>query len=345
MLLKKYGKSSEGLLNIKKSFFLDNDVHLQKQNMINDIYVQQPARTECKNCARPVQGSDFESHGVKYAICTHCSHLNGMHVETDDFFYKIYHQDGGGNYSANYDEGSRQDYDYRVQKIYLPKAQFLEEALTFVGVKTKGVSICDYGAGSGFFVAALMQKGFSAKGLEVSDVQVQFGNKMLGANALSGFDPKLTIAILSEMKCEVISLIGVLEHLPSPRAALAAIKSNRNIKHIYFSVPMLSPSVFFEVVFTDLYNRQLGGSHTHLYTRESIQYFCKEFNLKLEAQWLFGTDVMDIYRHTQVSLQKAEVSENGIQLFDTMFKPQIDILQLAFDKAEVCSEGHFLISK
>ncbi len=341
-MLKKYGKSSEGLLSIKKSFFTDNDAHLQSQDRINAIYLEQPERTHCKNCARPLSGFDFESHGVPYKICLACHHLNGMHQETDEFFYKVYHRDAGQSYSATY---KADDYAQRVRTIYRPKAAFLRESLASMGIDSEGMSVCDFGAGSGFFVAALCEEGFRAHGLEVSSVQVKFANEMLGGELLATFDPTATSSILAKNESRVLSLIGVLEHVPSPRDALAAIRENPSVEYVYFSVPLFSPAVYFEILFPGSFNRHLGGAHTHLYSTRSIEHFCREFGFEPRSQWLFGTDVMDLYRHCQTSLRQHAVSEEAMESFRHMLLPLIDPLQSCMDQTSISSEGHFLIAK
>jgi hypothetical protein len=341
-MLTRFGKSSEGLLSIKKSFFTDNNAHLQGQDRINAIYLKQPGRTHCKNCTRPLSGCDFESHGVPYKLCPTCQHLNGMHQETEEFFYEVYHRDAGKSYSGAY---KADDYAERLRTIYRPKAAFLRESLASIGVDSAGMSVCDFGAGSGFFVSALRDAGFDARGFEVSSVQVEFANQTLGQELLATFDPSATTSMLAENESRVLSLIGVLEHVPAPREALRAIRNNRSIEYVYFSVPLFSLAVYFEILFPGSFNRHLGGAHTHLYSTRSIEHFCREFGFELRSQWLFGTDVMDLYRHCQTSLSQHDVSDTAIESFQQMLAPLIDPLQLCLDKASISSEGHFLIAK
>jgi len=342
MKIEKFGKSSEGLLSIKKSFFSDNAFHLNEQERINKIFLTQPTRTNCKNCAASIAGSDFKSHDVEYKICAQCGHLNGMHQETESFFHKVYHDDAGSTYGANYQETTKEAFDFRVRKIYTPKVDFLLEVLTTDNQETQSLSYADFGAGSGYLVAALAEKNLKAQGLEVSSAQVNLGNKLLGQNLLSTFDPKLTTSLLTELKCDVLSLIGVLEHVPDPREALQAIKRNKHIKYLYLSLPLFSTSVFFELLFPQSYNRQLGGGHTHLYTPQSIDYFAKEFGYTKLGQWYFGTDFMDLYRHTMLNIS-GSVSETALSFFNNTFGKQMDEIQLALDKARLSSETHVVL--
>ena len=50
MTLKKYGKSSLALLDIKKSFVNENNYYVKRQNQIAKLYSKQKKRLLCKNC-------------------------------------------------------------------------------------------------------------------------------------------------------------------------------------------------------------------------------------------------------------------------------------------------------
>ena len=88
-------------------------------------------------------------------------------------------------------------------------------------------------------------------------------------------------------------MIGVLEHLQEPREVLHAICSNPTIRYIYISVPMFSLSVYLKAVSPEVFHRQLGAGHTHLYTDSSLDWMCKEFGLERVGGWWFGTDIVD----------------------------------------------------
>ena len=68
------------------------------------------------------------------------------------------------------------------------------------------------------------------------------------------------------------------------------------MKYLYICVPLFSLSAIIENSFKDVYPRQLGGPHTHLYTKESLYYLAKKYKLKIIGEWWFGTDFPDLYR-------------------------------------------------
>ncbi|MEY9979956.1 hypothetical protein [Lysinibacillus sp. RC79] len=96
------------------------------------------------------------------------------------------------------------------------------------------------------------------------------------------------VTIINNTDAEIISMIGVLEHLTNPREILDAISNNKNIEYFYISIPLFSFSVFWELMNESEFNRHLSGGHTHLYTKESIEYFCNEFNFSKIGKWQFG---------------------------------------------------------
>ncbi len=143
----------------------------------------------------------------------------------------------------------------------------------------KMMSYLDLGAGSGYMLGALDKCGANNLiGYEVSDAQVEFGNHMLGKTLLHKNEPNYLREIISNTKNEVVCMIGVLEHLSNPREILKLISTNPAIHYLYFSVPMFSITVFFELMFPSIMPRHLTGGHTHLYTNSSLEYLFKEFD-------------------------------------------------------------------
>lgn len=90
--------------------------------------------------------------------------------------------------------------------------------------------------------------------------------------------------------------------------------------------------------------QQLIAGHTHLYTEESIKYFCNEFSFNIKSEWWFGLDILDLFRSTFISLKK---SENDIlnNYWKNKFYPLIDDLQNILGKNKACSEVHMLLEK
>ena len=348
MKIEQYGKSSISVIKQKKSFFNDNDKHIEAQRKISNIYKQQPIRLCCKNCDKPLKKEhDFIKDGIEYKICDICTHLNGAYEDTNEFCNAIYTGDEGKDYAQNYKVSDIEDFNYRLSSIYIPKAEFLYTSLMNDNVAPHKMKYLDVGAGSGYFVGALNKIGLkNISGTEVSKYQVDFGNTMIGSDYLSVHEINDTNNLLKESDVDVVSLIGVLEHLQDPRGAMEYIKKNNRIKYIYISVPLFSLSVFLEMISNDAFHRQLSGGQTHLYTRKSLQYLSDEFGFDIISEWWFGTDVVDLYRQIFIDMQKkSKCSKTLIDSFQNMFTPLIDSMQLELDKKHASSEVHLLLKR
>ncbi|WP_094226527.1 class I SAM-dependent methyltransferase [Methanolobus psychrotolerans] len=347
MKIEQHGKSSASLVMQKKSFFIENDKHVKKQRKIADTYAKQPRRINCKNCNGLLsQDYDFIKDMIEYKICNNCSHLNGANEDTNEFCEAIYTKDSGESYAESYEEESIEDYNRRVSSIYIPKADFLVTALINNGEHPDKLKYLDFGAGSGYFTAALKKIGLTnVFGSEVSKCQVEFGNRMNNSNTLSVHEISNTNKVLQNTDANVVSMIGVLEHLQNPREVMNYIKSNPNVSYLYISVPLFSLSVYLEMSFPNVFHRQLHGGHTHLYTENSLNYMCDEFGFDIIAQWWFGTDIVDLYRDISIIVEKNHASNKLINTFKEMIIPVIDSMQFELDKKHLSSEVHLLLKK
>jgi hypothetical protein len=345
--LVRYGKSSQGLAGHKLAMFEDNSRLLHRNEEIAEFYRRQPLRLACKNCRGILkQLPDFISHGIGYELCQSCGHLNGAYEETAAFCDFLYTSDDGKEYAKAYSAQGRAEYQRRVQDIYLPKAEFLAEALSHHASSVGSLALADFGAGSGYFVAALLQQGFNnVQGFEVSTEQVALGNSMIPGGRLHRFAVDRTQEVLAELQADVVSLIGVLEHLLNPYDALEAISRNVHVDYLYFSVPLYSPVVAVEAAFPGVFNRHLGGAHTHLYTERSIRYFAKVHGFEVLAEWWFGLDMLDLYRSLFVTLSGSTDTRALADLLAGTLAQHVDGVQLLFDTVRSSSEVHMLLRK
>ena len=101
--------------------------------------------------------------------------------------------------------------------------------------------------------------------------------------------------------------------------------------------------MYLDHCFPDGFNRQLGGGHTHLYTDESIKHFCSEFGFSRIGEWWFGSDLMDLLRHINIKLEQNGCSARGISKYDSLLRPNLDELQIVFDKSRSGSEVHMVL--
>ena len=339
---KKYGKPLGDLIGIKSDFFEQNERMLAMADGMADVFAAQPKRERCKMCSAPIEGEPlFKSHKVWYYLCPKCHHLSGEFQDTEAFANKVYIED---DYAYNYTAKDRENYEKRLNMIYVPKAQFLVDSLKKDNMDLSEIDLLDDGAGSGYFVRAMRKLGAKAEGIEISRAQVEFANKMAGEDILTQVDSEAIADVLKKTDKNVISAIGVLEHIINLDEILDSIQENRNIRYLFLSVPMFSFSAVFEASHQTCYNRHLGGTHTHLFSDDSLKYMADRMGFEPCAVWKFGSDVMDLYRFICVTLE-----QNGNprlkDYFSEKFLPLIDDLQFVVDKSEFASEIHMLLKR
>lgn len=349
----KFSKSLLDISEIKKDFLNDNENLLLRTKSLNEIYNKQPSRKSCKNCNSKIEIKenkfDFKNHEIEYHICPICGHLNGSKEDTEEFTEFLYKSDGGTNYSSNY----LKNYNERIKKIYLPKANYLIDSLNNIA-KISNYEIDDFGCGGGHFVNALFSIGIKSRGYDISEELISLASEFWKnsefkniKNPFKKVDSEQDlISKIKATKSMVVCFIGVLEHLRSPEKAIKAFIES-DAKYIFFSVPLFSLSVFIENVFNNSFPRQLTPGHTHLYTHESIDYICRNYKLKKISQWHFGTDSMDLRRSLLVECVKNKTSQKAINLLkDKYFNPEImDQFQKILDNNFAGSETHMLLSK
>jgi len=339
----RFGKSAGPLIALKQNFFQNNETLCAESRRIAVLYAAQSRRTQCKCCDARLGAPSFSKNGIDYVLCERCGHLNGAHEDSDAFCAALYTDAGGANYASTYSAADKEAYWRRVRDIYVPKAEFLRDALAERDDPSR-LAYADLGAGSGYFVAALRELGLGrSQGYEVSEAQTALAERNLGAGAVRLFDMGDLLETAAALDCDVVSMVGVLEHVQQPRRLLRALQHNKRVRYLFISVPLFSPCVFLEMAFPEVFPRHLSGGHTHLYTARSLDWTCAEFGMTRAAEWWFGADMVDLFRAVTIELKRSCASKDESDLWPEMFSPAIDDVQLALDKRKLASEVHMLL--
>ena len=111
---------------------------------------------------------------------------------------------------------------------------------------------------------------------------------------------------------------------------------------MFINVPLFSFTTLIESAFKKNERRQLGGSHTHLYSKESLEYLFKKNNLKIIGEWWYGLDFQDL----KVNLEKLiQFKTDKTKHFNKLFGDLVDEFQSILDKKKLSSEVHYVLKK
>ena len=343
--MNRYGKPCREYLKYTAAYFdiAENESATTHTDRVRELYLRQPLRQHCKMCNEPISGTSFTSSNIGHFVCIACGHVNGAHDDTAEFCRQLYVGDDSGHLARHYASADKEAYFDRVRDIYAEKAKFLFQTIRDSGNRPEDLSYADLGAGSGYFVAALLDQGATkVSGYEVSVPQIDFGNKMLEGSHLCHHDPDELVELASKVEADVVTMVFVLEHVRQHGEVLNALRRNRHVRYLFIGVPVFGLSNFLEPAFPAVFARHTGG-HTHFYTRESIAWMCQAYNFESIGEWWFGADIVDLVRSVSICLKQRKDCEGAAEVWEEMLMPLIDNLQLEVDRAHLASEVHLVL--
>ena len=204
--------------------------------------------------------------------------------------------------------------------------------------------ILEIGSGGGHFLKACEKIRVTGLGFESNNKLVSLANKKLIKNKVSLVNLNNSINKIKDSKSDCLVLISVLEHVQNPNQLIKAFKESK-IKFLYIVVPLFSLSVYFENIFKGVYPRLLGGAHTHIYSKQSLEYLVKKFKFKIVGEWWFGNEFVDLFRSISVKSKFLVKNKIFFKNFKKIFVENIDNFQKILDKKKLSSQVHIVLSK
>lgn len=329
---------------LKKSLTDNDKAMAAKDAKYREIYRRQPKRIVCKLCGTKADKQiSFDVSGIEYWICNNCGHINGAYQDTKEFCDTIYAKNSG--YGNTYRDVSEELFCKRVETIYVPKAEFLKQSLIESGIDVKKVSLLDVGGGAGHFVVACRNLGLKARGIEVDKESVQISDRFMDGKGLTYISSEKVCEEIEKATEEIVSFIFNLEHVLNLEEILESVEKNKNIRYIFWAVPMFSYGAIFSAITEGMFDRMFNGSvHTHMFSNESVEWLCNKYHWKKLGIWRFGADMADLLRIMTISLENKGNSTLA-ELLQKKMAPQIDQFQKIVDEAEFCSEIHAVVQK
>ncbi len=339
MYIKK-SKSYNNMWKYKSGLVDENERYLEEEQRIRTLYMTQPRRTMCKLCGSSIKKRrSIEIGGVEYFVCDICGHINGV-FEDGEPYCKALYENEQSDYGGDYHEIDEKAFLERVDTIYDPKVVFLMESIGDIDIR-----LLDVGAGVGHFVKAALLHGIEARGIDVDAKSIAESHRFLEKERMKHIGSKEICSEIRHSQENVISFIYSLEHIVNLREVLSEVQKNDNIQYLYFSVPVESFSMVFSAACEGVSDRLFGGgTHAHIFSRESIEWLTKYYGFTTVARWDFGADIADMLRILMIRLSKTNNSSYASYVM-TKLSPLVDKMQEVVDNDDWCSDIHILLRK
>lgn len=158
----------------------------------------------CPNCMHDKIQHQFEDNRYKYSIFK-CDNCNLLFKETQEYI----------NYSS---------LEFEKYNIYnFNRKQEVEELIKIIKKLIRDyrqISLLEIGCGTGSLLNEFRNQGINnTQGIEPSDVAANYARRKYNINVRTGFFKNDTL----EIKCDVILLYDVLEHLANPNELFSEI--------------------------------------------------------------------------------------------------------------------------
>lgn len=323
-----YGKPID-LAKFKQPVLKDIRGHLNKINEIVDYLKDNEKSVEQINCyiCKSKKRSHLVSiHGFEYVICEECGHVYTTKRYEEESIRRFYETN---KYWAEITYANKETCHYRRDNIAKPKVEFAERNIK----STSGIWI-DVGCGIGDLVDVVRERGWDARGLELSETSVSFAKEVFGVELIR---QTLTeyLAAQPEIigKVSVVSLIGVLEHVVDPIGLLNdAYKALHDEGTAIIQVPNAdSLSTMIQTVFPDNVFRHMSPiEHIMVFTESSLFKGFERTGFIPKAIWHHGLDIYELL--TNIALMNERTL--GSRFFNTIMDT-FNELQMVIDQHEL----------
>ena len=161
----------------------------------------------CTVCTRDQQHM-FDYRSYHYYRCPKCSHVTTYPTPDRNAIHE--------HYDRKFNEGNYQllrDFSQEYRKIYDYYVRILDLQLLTRGLSWDGLKVLDVGCFTGEFLQILKTHGADVYGLELQSRAVEIANRKLDGRV---FQVDIDRADFPQMSFDLISLLGVIEHVVDP---------------------------------------------------------------------------------------------------------------------------------
>ncbi len=320
-----FGKSLD-VTKLKSNVLSNLTKHIEKiRFMMGELSSTSELITQktCFICGSEHSRPFSEVYGFKYVECTDCSHVYTQTRYRDADIIQFYTN------NATYSEVTYANVEtcyYRRDSVAKPKFDFVIDHLPF---KPSTFKWLDVGCGIGDLVSVANQNNWHCMGLELSSSSIAFSKEIFKQDLIQ--KTLEDFCKTSKERFEVVSFIGVLEHVTSPMDHLRmARKILEDNGLVLIQVPnAMSMATYTQDIFPETVFRHMSPvEHIMLFSEESLEKALRETGFESIAYWWHGLDSYEILNQMTMHSKK-DVSSSR---FNQAWMKVLSELQFVFDQ-------------
>lgn len=221
----------------------------------------------------------FDYQKFQYYRCPKCAHVSTYPLPTQAIIER--------HYSSRFKTGNYlqlRTYAKDYLSVYQYFVTVIEQRLKKRNQSLKNKRVLDVGCFTGGFLTLMEKKGADVNGLELQDEAVEIANKELGGRV---FKADVTTYTFPQKKYDIISLLGLIEHVPYPMDLL-----NRSYQLLkkggILIIQTPNSSSFLARKMQKFWPPYSPVEHIHLFSRESLESALAESgftDFEFESHW------------------------------------------------------------
>lgn len=238
----------------------------------------------------------------------------------------VYSHDG---YNDTQETNYLHNVDYRKKRFALERLNIIRRHLT---KSVSATRLLDVGCGTGWFLEVAMHEGFPVSGLEMGKEIAEATSRRLKIRI---YTEAITELPASE-QFDVITLFDVLEHVPDPKAVLAAVRSHLRPGGIALLFCPNLDSVGFSIL-RERSSLVMPAEHLFYFTPKSLRHLIEQTPLEVVEFQTKGMDIPDVMSHFRDDRQLQPVADFLLE--------QCNVLQAVIDSAGCANHMRFVVRR
>ena len=286
-------------------------------NLTSDVRssVSHVSQDICYICGSSSSSHVGSIHSYDYVQCNNCGHAYTSLRPSAESLANFY---ATNDYWSKTTYANKNTYKSRLEQIARPKFEF---AVKDLSPSPNSRRWLDVGCGIGDLLYIAREEGFDVCGLELSNASREFALEEFNLNLLPYEISEYVSSSTSISSFSVISLIGLLEHVPNPVDTLKACVGLLNDDGLLMiQVPNWdSLTTKLQLVNPEyVYRHASPLEHIQLFTLKSVKHLLSLFDLEIASIWWHGLDIHQLQvQYTLLSPDFAASDAN--KTFTSMF--------------------------